>query len=74
MFFARLVGGRRLIVAFALAGLGVCSGCENSAPSGGTSGTAVQNPEEVKKRETMIQDYYKSNPPKGPGGAAKTGN
>lgn len=58
---------------FCLFGLISISGCDDSN-SGGTAGTAVQDPAEVKKREAMIQDMYKTNPPgKGPGGKLPPG-
>jgi len=69
MLFARVIDRRRFIVGLALASLGLAAGCDNTSTK--TTGTAVQDPVEVKKRENMIQDYYKSNPQKGPGGKTR---
>lgn len=69
MHFVRAVDRRRFLVGLALGGLGLAAGC------GGSSNTSappvVEAPEVVKKRENMIQDYYKANPQKGPRGAAR---
>jgi hypothetical protein len=59
---------RSIIIGSGLA-LGVAgslTGCDSSSTD---TKQAVQDPAEVKKREQMIQDAYKANPPaKGPGG------
>jgi len=58
-----------VIVGFALGSLALASGCDGASSS--DTKTAVQNSDEVKKREQSIQDYYKSNPQKGPRGATR---
>jgi len=70
MLFARVVDRRRFIAGFALGSLALASGCDSSSSSG-TAKTAEQDPAEVKKRQESIQDYYKSNPQKGPRGQTR---
>jgi hypothetical protein len=61
--------GRSAVVfgGLALSAAGLLSGCGDESTATGT--VAKEDPAEVKKREEMIQDAYKSNPTaKGPGG------
>jgi hypothetical protein len=56
-----------IVGSLALGIAGAITGCDSSSNTTGTQ--AVQDPAEAKKREQMIQDLYKANPPsKGPGG------